>query len=194
MLHMRRRSSIRTSHAEVEHAPGGLPLAQQQPGAAAAAAAAAAQQQQQQRRHYALLFCPNTDTDTGPEAGNKLARTQAREQALALGAALRCQSRRLFLSPWPRAPPRPRQPAPGPGILWPRPQGPPEKLARPRPQESPQKPWNSNTKTESGQRPGERFSEQEVTALLRLWAKLHLAPTISSISETKHATRTWCAA
>ena len=94
-----RASSIRTSHAEVvEHAPVGLPLAQQQPGAAAAAAAAAAQQQQQQRRHYALLFCPNTDT--GPEAGNKLARTQAREQALALGAALRCQSRRLFLSPY----------------------------------------------------------------------------------------------
>ena len=54
MLHMRRRSSIRTSRAEVEHAPGGLPLAQQ--------------------RHCALLFCPNTDT--GPEAGNKLARTQ----------------------------------------------------------------------------------------------------------------------
>jgi hypothetical protein len=102
MLHMRRRSSIRTSRAEVEHAPGELPLAQQQPGAAAAAAAAAGAQQQQQQRHYALLFSPNTDT--GPEAGNKLARTQAREQALALGAALRCQSRRLFLSPWPRHP------------------------------------------------------------------------------------------
>jgi hypothetical protein len=141
MLHMRRRSSIRTSRTEIEHAPGGLSLAQQQSGAAAAAAAAAAQQQQQQQqqqqRHYALLFCPNTDT--GPEAGNKLARTQALKQALALGAALRCQSRRLFLSPWPRAP-APASPPRAPASSDLARKAPPVFLAHPRPQETPGNP------------------------------------------------------
>jgi hypothetical protein len=104
---MRRRSSIRTSHAEVEHAPGGLPLAQQQPGAAAAAAAAAAQQQQQQRRHYVLLFCPNTDTDTGPEAGNKLARTQAHTPGPGVGCCAPVSVTSPLFIALAQSPPRP---------------------------------------------------------------------------------------
>jgi hypothetical protein len=46
------------------------------------------------------------------------------------------------------------------------------KLAHPRPQESPQKPWNSNTKTESGSALGpfpERFSESRVQYLVDLF-------------------------
>jgi hypothetical protein len=106
------------------------------------------QQQQQQQQHYALLFCPNTDT--GPEAGNKLARTQAHTADPGVGCCAPVSvTSPLFIALAQRAPPA----RPGPGILWPRPQG-KIALAHPRPQEIPARPCKSNTNPEPGQRPG----------------------------------------
>ena len=73
MLHMRRRSSIRTSRAEVEHAPETQPLALSPSSSQAPPPPPPPQQQQQ--RHCALLFGPNTDT--GPEAGIQFAQRVA---------------------------------------------------------------------------------------------------------------------
>jgi hypothetical protein len=78
-----------------------------------------------------------------------------RQQALALGAALRCQPRRLFLSPWPRAPP-PRAPASS-GLAR---QGPPERSGSPHAPGKPRKALETQYKNRVTPAPWcpERFS------------------------------------
>jgi hypothetical protein len=107
-----RQRAFEPSAQEVEHAPWGF--------ASRSAAARRRRRRRssssssgsswQQQRHDALLSSPNTDTR--PRPATQWPGRRPRQQALALGAALRCQSRRLFSSPWSIAPPSPPPPAP----------------------------------------------------------------------------------